>query len=206
MLDPVLSPALAAAFPSEATEGPQWRFAAGVLRPPNPYAKGQPEACETDWRGSTSAVLALDLGTRLGWALADADGAIRAGSRRLDARDGEPVGQRYVRLGRFLTVLAEEAQGLAAVYYEAVCAHKGTLAAHRYGAFEGTLQAWCALADLSPTPVPVGTIKRSATGSGRASKEAVLAAMRARGFAPADDNEADALALLLWALGRGDAR
>ena len=47
--------------------------------------------------------------------------------------------------------------------------------------------------------VPVGTIKRFATGKGNAGKEAVIAAMRARGFAPADDNEADALALLLWA-------
>ncbi len=47
--------------------------------------------------------------------------------------------------------------------------------------------------------VPVGTIKRYATGKGNADKAAMIAAMRARGFAPADDNEADALALLLWA-------
>ena len=47
--------------------------------------------------------------------------------------------------------------------------------------------------------VPVGTIKRFATGRGNADRSAVIAAMRARGFAPADDNEADALALLLWA-------
>jgi hypothetical protein len=47
--------------------------------------------------------------------------------------------------------------------------------------------------------VPVGTIKRFATGRGNADRSAVIATMRARGFAPADDNEADALALLLWA-------
>jgi hypothetical protein len=34
---------------------------------------------------------------------------------------------------------------------------------------------------------------------GNADKAAMIAAMQARGFAPADDNEADALALLLWA-------
>ena len=28
----------------------------------------------------------------------------------------------------------------------------------------------------------------------------MISAMRARGFTPADDNEADALAILLWAL------
>jgi len=47
--------------------------------------------------------------------------------------------------------------------------------------------------------VPVGTIKRFATGRGNADKAAVISAMQARGFHPADDNEADALALLLWA-------
>lgn len=157
------------------------------------------------WLGPTpeASVLALDLGTRLGWALGCPTRPITSGSRRLDARSPEPVGTRYVRLSRFLTHLAEEAGGLAAVFYEAVCAHKGTLAAHRYGAFEGTLQAWCALAGLTPQPVPVGTLKRFATGSGRASKAWVIAAVRARGFAPVDDNEADALALLHWALAQG---
>ena len=46
--------------------------------------------------------------------------------------------------------------------------------------------------------VPVGTIKRFATGKGNADKAAMIAAMRARGYLPADDNEADAIALLLW--------
>jgi Holliday junction resolvasome RuvABC endonuclease subunit len=45
----------------------------------------------------------------------------------------------------------------------------------------------------------VGTIKRHATGKGNAGKGEVLAAMRQRGHAPADDNEADALAILYWA-------
>jgi len=48
--------------------------------------------------------------------------------------------------------------------------------------------------------VPVGTIKRHVTGKGNADKEAVIDAVRRLGFAPADDNEADALALLHWAI------
>ena len=48
--------------------------------------------------------------------------------------------------------------------------------------------------------MPVGTIKRFIAGKGNADKDAVIAAVRARGFAPADDNEADALAILLWAI------
>lgn len=51
--------------------------------------------------------------------------------------------------------------------------------------------------------VPVGTIKHHVTGKGNADKEAVIAAVRALGFDPVDDNEADALALLDWALKHG---
>lgn len=50
--------------------------------------------------------------------------------------------------------------------------------------------------------MPVGTIKRHATGRGNANKEAMMAAIRALGHQPADDNEADALALLDFALAR----
>ena len=48
--------------------------------------------------------------------------------------------------------------------------------------------------------VPVGTIKRHVAAKGNADKAAVMAAVRARGFSPADDNEADAIAILLWAI------
>ena len=51
----------------------------------------------------------------------------------------------------------------------------------------------------------MGTIKKHATGKGNAGKAAMIAAARARGFAPQDDNEADALALLAWAVAQEDA-
>lgn len=44
--------------------------------------------------------------------------------------------------------------------------------------------------------VPVGSIKKRATGKGNAEKAAMVAAVRSMGFEPSDDNEADALALL----------
>lgn len=63
-----------------------------------------------------------------------------------------------------------------------------------------TLTAWAELRGIPYEGVPVGTIKRFATGKGNANKAAMIEAIRQRGFSPADDNEADALALLLWAL------
>ena len=62
------------------------------------------------------------------------------------------------------------------------------------------LTAWCEHHEIQYEGVPVGTIKRFATGKGNAGKDAVIAAIKARGFRPADDNEADALAILLWAI------
>ena len=44
--------------------------------------------------------------------------------------------------------------------------------------------------------VPVGEIKRYWTGKGNAKKEAMIAEAVRRGYEPADDNEADALAIL----------
>jgi len=44
------------------------------------------------------------------------------------------------------------------------------------------------------------SFERHATSKGNADKAAMVAAVRARGFSPADDNEADAIAILLWAI------
>ena len=68
------------------------------------------------------------------------------------------------------------------------------------------LTAWCEANRIPYQGVPVGTIKRHITGKGNADKQAVIDAVRKLGFAPADDNEADALALLNWAIARRDRR
>jgi len=77
-------------------------------------------------------------------------------------------------------------------------------AAHVYGGLLATLSAWCEHHRIAYQGVPVGTIKRHATGKGNAGKAAVMAAMRAKGHPVTDDNEADALALLHWALAQDE--
>ena len=73
-------------------------------------------------------------------------------------------------------------------------------AAHVYGGLLATLSAWCEHHNLPYQGVPVGTIKRHATGKGNANKDEVIKAMQLLGHSVKDDNEADALALLHWAL------
>ena len=62
--------------------------------------------------------------------------------------------------------------------------------------FLATLTAWCERHCIPYSAIPVGTIKKHATGKGNADKAAMVAAVRALGYEPEDDNEADAIALL----------
>ena len=87
--------------------------------------------------------------------------------------------------------------------YEAVRRHAGVDASHAFGGWLAILTAWCEHHGIAYEGVPVGTIKRHVTGKGNADKQAVIAAVKALGFNPADDNEADALALLHWAIAQG---
>jgi Holliday junction resolvasome RuvABC endonuclease subunit len=106
---------------------------------------------------------------------------------------------RFLRFRGWLAEIANLSGGITRLVFEEVRAHAGTDAAHLYGGWLAHLAAWCEEACIPYQGVPVGTIKRYATGKGNADKAKMIAAIEARGFCPADDNEADAIALLLWA-------
>jgi Holliday junction resolvasome RuvABC endonuclease subunit len=145
------------------------------------------------------AILALDLGTSTGWALRSEVGPITSGTVSFRPSRYDGGGMRYLRFRGWLDQLTSDA-AFGAVFFEEVRRHAGTDAAHVYGGLLATLTAWCEQHSIAYQGVPVGTIKRFATGKGNADKAAMVAAMRARGFLPADDNEADALAILLWSI------
>lgn len=145
------------------------------------------------------SLLALDLGTSAGWALHNTAG-VASGTVSLKHTRYDGGGMRFLRFRRWLEQLDVEAGPFEAVYFEEVRRHAGTDAAHVYGGLLGVLTAWCEEYLVAYQGVPVGTIKRFATGKGNADKAAMVDAIRAKGFQPADDNEADAIAILLWAL------
>jgi Holliday junction resolvasome RuvABC endonuclease subunit len=151
----------------------------------------------------TIALFTLDLGTHTGWALRGRDGAVTSGTEHFQPHRFEGGGMRYLRFKRWLAEVAQAAEGLDAVYFEEVRNHAGVDAAHAYGGFLAHLTAWCEQHQVPYQGVPVGTIKKHATGLGNATKAAMVAAMRAKGYPVTDDNEADALALLHWALAQG---
>ena len=133
-------------------------------------------------------VLALDLGTTTGWAMCVSDGAIVSGTVSFRPSRYDGGGIRYLRFRGWLDRLASDAGGLAAIYFEEVRRHIGTDAAHLYGGFLATLTAWCELRSIAYQGVPVGTIKKHATGKGNASKAEMIAAAKTRGFEALDDN------------------
>ena len=107
---------------------------------------------------------------------------------------------RYLRFKRWLTEIKQSCEQIDAVYFEEVRRHIGVDSAHAYGGFMATLTAWCEHHQIPYQGVPVGTIKKHATGKGNASKGEMIAAAREIGLNPETDDEADALALLHYAI------
>jgi Holliday junction resolvasome RuvABC endonuclease subunit len=150
-------------------------------------------------------ILSLDLGTRTGWAL-HKDGHITSGTAHFDCHKQDGIGKRYWHFARWLEAYLRCARKIDAVYFEQVHSHKGTYAAHAYGGFLSQLTALCERYRIPYIGVPVGTIKLFISGKGNASKDDVIASVKALGHDPCDDNEADALALLHLALHKQQSR
>jgi Holliday junction resolvasome RuvABC endonuclease subunit len=149
---------------------------------------------------SRSIITALDLGTTTGFATCDNSGKITSGTASFKTGRFEGGGMPFLRFKRWLTDLKAILGDIDAIYFEEVRAHKGVDAAHKYGGFVAHLTAWCEHHQIPYSGIPVGTIKKHITGKGNASKEEVIAAVKNKGFAPVDDNEADSIALLDFVL------
>lgn len=141
-------------------------------------------------------ILAIDIGTTTGWARSSRDGSISSGSAKFAPRRTEAAGHRWLKFRGFLAEQRLAAGEIHAIYYEDVKQHAGTLAAHVYGGFLAMLEMWCAANNVPLRPVGVGVVKKHWTGKGNATKQTMIVVAVAKGFAPVDDNHADALAIL----------
>jgi hypothetical protein len=95
----------------------------------------------------------------------------------------------------WLTKIARDASN-SGVQIEIVF-REGNAAVHR--AWLPHLKEFCEHTDTSLLGISNGQIKKFIAGRGSASMEAVTAAIRKLGYAPANDSEAAATALLLFA-------
>jgi Holliday junction resolvasome RuvABC endonuclease subunit len=150
-----------------------------------------------------TTIISLDLGTTTGWALLK-DKEIRSGKVYFGQQHFDSNDCKFTRFRRWLVNLKATHGEIDHIVYEAVRRHAGTIAGQTYGGFMATLQMFGDHHNIPYEGVPVGIIKKFATGKGNASKEDIIRAMKGRGHEPIDHNEADALALLYWAITQED--
>lgn len=143
-------------------------------------------------------LLGIDPGTKCGYATMSDDGRIESGVLNLTPRRHEGGGMRFLRMRRHLAEILETAKPQA-VAYEEVRRHLGTDAAHIYGGIVAIIQSECEARQIPYSGIPVGTVKKLATGKGNADKGMMLAAAAERwpDATMSDDNEADARFVLL---------
>lgn len=141
-------------------------------------------------------LLALDLGTKTGWATL-CENIRHSGVQVFDLKRGESPGMRFLRFHRWLIDFPMRPE---LVIYEEAHHRGGAATAVAYG-FQSHLFSWCAQAGIEHQGLHSATLKKFATGSGKAGKNDMVAALSRKFGTPLnmDDNEADASWLLEWA-------
>lgn len=143
-------------------------------------------------------VLALDLATRTGWALGNAR-AFESGYETFDLRRGDSPGWRYLAFTRWLEEIIRPGE-LGLVVYEQPFVMRSGHAAEIAMGFSTRVQQRCAEMTLDHTAVVGSRLKKWVTGKGNAKKPEMVEAVARRWRRVDDDNEADAVALLQYAL------
>lgn len=143
----------------------------------------------------TEKILAIDIGQKTGWALQDGN-QITSGTISFKPTLYEGGGMGFVRFKKWLRTIKPDI-----IFFERVD-HKspGLRAIHWYGGFLACITAYCEDNDIPYRGVGVKSIKKFITGNGGGKKNGVILAVKKKGFTPKDDNEADAIAILLYAL------
>lgn len=143
-------------------------------------------------------VLALDLGTKTGWAFGSAldPSVVISGWQDFSPGKFSGGGMRYLKFENWLGEIVAKSHATEVVY-EGVRRHVGTDAAHVYGGLMATLTKFCEKAALPYAALPVQTIKKWATGKGNAPKAAMVAAVHSWGYTDVtSEDQADAIAIL----------
>jgi len=151
--------------------------------------------------------LALDLGTRTGFCVFRLEGDniefLKSGTKNFSQPSKTHLGRRFVCFRDWLIRITKE-YNIEKVFYEQVYGHTGIQASHVYGGFLYHMAAVCDDFKIPMYGICVGTIKKSVTGNGHASKDEVIQSVMKLNINPIDDNEADAVAIALTAKQMGE--
>lgn len=146
-------------------------------------------------------ILALDLATKTGWACGDTDNDhthVDSGVQDFSPKRGESRGMRFLYFDRWIYQMLAERDPYVVVYETPH--QRGGHATEVLLGLVGILQKAVVESKREYVSVHSGTLKKFATGSGRASKEQMkIRAIQRFVRQIEDDNEADALHIWDWA-------
>ena len=138
-------------------------------------------------------IFALDPGRQTGWAFLADEGTLIYGTSKFI----------WTSHGQTLAAYADWLADIITAHKPAMLAYESPI---RFGGgwelmaqFAGVIKLVCWRREILCIEVAPLTIKKHATGSGRASKMEMMAAARKRGWVPKTDHEADALWILDYA-------
>jgi Holliday junction resolvasome RuvABC endonuclease subunit len=145
-------------------------------------------------------ILSLDLATKTGWAVLTGSEVVESGTQTFDLRRGESAGMRFLRFRAWLKKMIEESKP-EVIYYEKAH-HRGGHATELCVGMTTRVMEMACENEIEYRAVHTGTLKKQATGNGRASKQEMIAHAKTRwpGQVVEDDNQADALLLLAYAI------
>lgn len=145
-------------------------------------------------------VLGLDCATQTGWCVVGNDGKpVESGVMDFSKRRGESNGLVFLRFRKWLTELIQALPEQPSVLSYERAHFRGGAATELCVGLQTRVQEICAELGIESAPVATTTLKKSATGTGRAGKDQMIDAARTiLGRDPIDDNEADAVHVALW--------
>ena len=144
-------------------------------------------------------ILAVDPGKSCGWATRVND-VITTGVQTFDLKRGESIGMRWIRVDAWLQEMLHNIPNLKLLVYEQAH-HRGGASTESGIGFTTKICEFAARHDIDITSVHSATLKKHATGKGRANKDDMIAAARHKfGVAYDSDDEADARHILDYAI------
>lgn len=145
-------------------------------------------------------VLAIDPATSCGWALWQPGWEQpESGTQVFGLQRGESPGMRFLRFRKWLSSMTDDYSPGLYIYEQAH--HRGGAATELCVGFVTRIQEEAATHNALHVPVHSATLKKWATGSGRAGKDEMIVRAEERwGVLPSTHDQADALILLAYGL------
>lgn len=143
-------------------------------------------------------ILGLDCALKTGWAITNNGKIIASGTQDFSKQRGESNGTVFLRYRNWLRKMLEDNQVFLVAYERAH--HRGGAATEIAVNLTGRIQELCVDLGIEYAAVHTATLKKFACGSGKADKQAMIAAAeKIKGASCEDDNEADAILIARWA-------